>query len=96
MKRKYSSQMSAAISIACRLVCSGICCQLLGALCEKTLADPITEWSEQKQRIIPPVDRNAPFTRKVSGLLAVLTLDEKLSLAYGASDPNPAPKTTPF
>lgn len=38
---------------------------------------------------IPPLDKRAPYTPKVHGLLTALTLDEKLSLVYGANDPNP-------
>jgi beta-glucosidase len=41
-------------------------------------------------QVSPPVDSHAPYTSTVSGLLAALTLDEKLSLAYGGSDPTPS------
>src|SRR5690242_4338677 len=40
-----------------------------------------------EERAVPPVARSAPFTPKVLGLLAVLSLDEKLSLVHGAADP---------
>jgi beta-glucosidase len=39
------------------------------------------------ERVEPPVARSAPFTPKVFSLLAVLSLDEKLSLVHGAADP---------
>ena len=39
------------------------------------------------ERAEPPVARSAPFTPKVFSFLAVLSLDEKLSLVYGAADP---------
>src|SRR5258708_35651197 len=39
------------------------------------------------ERAEPPVARSAPFTPKVFSLLAVLSLDEKLSLVHGAADP---------
>jgi beta-glucosidase len=38
-------------------------------------------------RPVPPVDRDASFTAKVLSLIAVLTLDEKISLVHGATDP---------
>src|SRR5258707_552710 len=38
-------------------------------------------------RPIPPIDRSAPFTSKVRSFLAVLSLDEKLSLVHGGTDP---------
>jgi len=37
----------------------------------------------------PPVDPAAPFTAKVRSLLAALTLDEKITLVHGGSDPTP-------
>jgi beta-glucosidase len=39
------------------------------------------------ERAEPPVARSAPFTPEVFSLLAVLSLDEKLSLVHGAADP---------
>ena len=42
------------------------------------------------ERAIPPVDRHAPFTTKVVGLLFALTVDEKISLVHGAYNPDPA------
>ena len=36
---------------------------------------------------MPPVAPRAPFTPTVLNLLAVLSLDEKLSLVHGATDP---------
>jgi beta-glucosidase len=39
------------------------------------------------ERPFPPVARSAPFTPKVLSLLAVLSLNEKISLVHGAADP---------
>jgi beta-glucosidase len=36
----------------------------------------------------PPVDRSAPYTPTVIGLMAQLSLAEKLSLVYGGNDPS--------
>jgi beta-glucosidase len=49
-----------------------------------------TENSNHTNQPIPPVERRAPFTPKVLSLLAALTLDEKISLAHGDADPDPA------
>jgi beta-glucosidase len=46
------------------------------------------ESSKRIDQPIPSMDRRAPYTPKVRDLLAALTLAEKLSLVYGASDPN--------
>jgi beta-glucosidase len=37
----------------------------------------------------PPVDRAAPWTPKVASLVRVMTLDEKISLVHGGTDPTP-------
>ena len=37
----------------------------------------------------PPVDPAAPWTPKVTALVGALTLDEKISLVHGGSDPTP-------
>ena len=37
----------------------------------------------------PPVDRAAPWTPKVTSLVHALTLDEKISLVHGSTDPAP-------
>lgn len=42
--------------------------------------------SPPNERAVPPVARLAPFTRKVLSLRAALSLDEKISLVYGAQD----------
>src|SRR5690242_9682364 len=47
--------------------------------------EPVASRSEE--RAIPPVDSHAPFARKVLSFLAVLSLDEKISLVHGATDP---------
>jgi hypothetical protein len=49
------------------------------AFCQTTVATPPTQVS-------PPVDPHAPYTTKVLSLMAAMTLDEKLSLSYGATD----------
>ena len=54
------------------------------ALCQSVVAAPPTQ-------VNPPVDPNAPYTTKVRSLLAAMTLDEKLALSYGASDPSSSP-----
>jgi beta-glucosidase len=79
MKRLLCKKQSTATRI---LVALAVC--LTSVAPSGTVATPLGE------RPVPPVDRNAPFTPKVSSLLAVLRLDEKLSLVYGASDPDPA------
>jgi hypothetical protein len=42
------------------------------------------------ERAIPPVDRHAPLTAKMIGLLFALTLDEKISPVHGVNNPDPA------
>ena len=37
----------------------------------------------------PPVDRAAPWTPKVTALVNALTIDEKISLVHGGTDPAP-------
>jgi hypothetical protein len=44
----------------------------------------LTEDSNNVDRPVPSVARNALFTPKVLGLLGALTLDEKISLVHGA------------
>jgi beta-glucosidase len=57
------------------------------AVCLTSVAHSGTVTTLSGDRPVPPVDRNAPFTSKVLSLLTVLTLDEKISLAHGATDP---------
>ncbi len=56
-------------------------------LCLTFIEWPATVRAGQGDRSAPPVESEAPLTREVKGLLSALTLDEKLSLVYGASDP---------
>ena len=54
------------------------------SLCQALVAAP-------PGQVSPPIDPNAPYTTKVRSLMAAMTLDEKLSLSYGASDPSSSP-----
>jgi beta-glucosidase len=57
------------------------------AACLPPLARGEPTASSSDERAVPAVARHAPFTPKVLSLLAVLSLDEKLSLVHGAADP---------
>jgi beta-glucosidase len=65
---------------------------ILVALATCLPADARSEFAatSRGERGIPPVDKRAPYTPKVRALLVALTLNEKISLLYGVTDPNPA------
>jgi len=59
----------------------------IAAIAEYSETGMVTGKSASDERAIPAVDPHAPLTPKVLNLVAVLSVDEKISLVHGAQDP---------